>query len=344
VTAISLGKGAVTAELSQMQIIKSPYPYFGGKSKIMPAVWLRFGRVANLVDPFAGSYAPILSNPNWPDCLETANDINGHLTNFWRAVQAAPDEVAYHADYPVSEIDLHARGDWLFYRQDYAEFLELMRSDPEYYDAKSAGWWVWGACAWIAGGWGRDEKRASVKAQLPHLGNAGQGVNRQLPHLGGAFGSGQKGILKDEHASPGALYDYMRALSERMRRVRICCGDWSRVLGPSVTFGHGLTAVFLDPPYAAEAGRDNTLYNEHDSGTVAHDVREWAIANGDNPLLRIALCGYDEHDEYMPKTWERLTWKAKGGYGNQSDGAGQENAKREVIYFSPHCERQATLF
>lgn len=77
---------------------------------------------------------------------------------------------------------------------------------------------------------------------LPHLGNAGQGINRELPHLGNA-GRG------DER-----LVSYMQSLAERLRRVRITCGSWERVLKPSVTRssagGDGATAILLDPPYA----------------------------------------------------------------------------------------------
>jgi site-specific DNA-adenine methylase len=36
----------------------------------------------------------------------------------------------------------------------------------------------------------------------------------------------------------------------RLRRVRVCCGDWTRVLGRSATECIGVTGVFLDPPYA----------------------------------------------------------------------------------------------
>ena len=43
----------------------------------------------------------------------------------------------------------------------------------------------------------------------------------------------------------------------------------------------------------------------------------------------------------MPDTWERFKWDAKGGYGNQakpgSKAKGKQNAKRETIWFSPHC-------
>lgn len=144
----------------------------------------------------------------------------------------------------------------------------------------------------------------------------------------------------------GALYDYFLDLQSRLRRVRVCCGDWARVVTPSVTECNGLTAVMFDPPYASE--RDADLYAQ-DSMTVAHDVRKWAVENGDNPMLRIALCGYEgEHD--MPSSWSTFEWKAVGGYANQSsDGTrGRENAKKERIWFSPHClpevEAQPTLF
>ena len=139
----------------------------------------------------------------------------------------------------------------------------------------------------------------------------------------------------------GGLFEDLTA---RLRRVRVCCGDWLRVLGPTPTYQNGLTGVMLDPPYADTADRDASLYRE-DSLSVAHDVREWAIANGDNPMLRIALCGYEgEHD--MPPDWECVPWKAKGGYGGQSQEHDNPNAKRERIWFSPHClgGKQRSLF
>lgn len=58
---------------------------------------------------------------------------------------------------------------------------------------------------------------------------------------------------------------------------------------------------------------------------------------------RIALCGYaDEHESEMPETWEWLYWKTGGGYGNQGEERGRENAEREVVWFSPHCLKPAT--
>ena len=313
-------------------VIKAPFPWFGGKSRVADLVWDRFGNVPNYVEPFFGSGAVLLARPHEPH-TETVNDLDCMVANFWRALEMDPDGVADYADHPVNEADQHARHLWLCSQ---AEFRERMKTDPDYFDAKIAGWWVWGQCIWIGSGW--------CESQLPHLGNAGKGVHRQLPHLGGGQGVHRKRPHLGGHGNNGGqgvhrgdqpIYAYMRELATRLRRVRVCCGDWSRVCGPSPTFKHGVTGVFLDPPYADEADRQNGLYAT-DSLTVAHAVREWAIENGDNRLMRIALCGYEgEHD--MPDTWECVAWKAHGGYGLQGEGRGRTNAGRERVWFSPAC-------
>lgn len=291
------------------------------------------------VEPFAGSLAVLLARPHEPK-IETVNDADAFLCNVWRSLQADPDAVARWADWPVSEIDLTARHLWLVTEGRKLVNPERLIQDPDYYDAKVAGWWLWGISQWIGSGWcsARPDERESdagkgVRRQLPHLGDAGRGVHRQRPHLGDAGSDGQ-GIFKNDTRE--ALIAYMRTLQARLRRVRVCCGDWSRMLGPSPTFKNGLTAVFLDPPYAHEE-RETGLYAEdHD---VAAQVREWAIANGDNPLLRIALCGYEAPGYEMPPSWEAVPWKAHGGYGSQGEGRGRENAKREVVWFNKSCIR-----
>ena len=293
-----------------MTRLDAPFPWFGGKRKVASEVWSRFGDVENYVEPFFGSGAVLLGRPD-PSGNETINDLDGYVANFWRAVKAAPDTVATHADNPVNENDLHARHVWLLQQRE--DLRARLEGDADWYDPKIAGWWAWGICCWIGSGfcsgngpWVVDDDR-----QLVHLGDNGRGVNRQL-----------------------GLVEWFAALSDRLRRVRVCSGDWSRVCGPSVTFKHGLTGVFLDPPYADTANRQADLYNE-DSQDVAHAVREWALANGDNPLLRIALCGYEgEHD--MPTSWAVHEWSSGGGYGSQAVER-TENGKRERIWFSRAC-------
>ena len=161
-----------------------------------------------------------------------------------------------------------------------------------------------------------------------------QGITRQLPDVSGNDGASGRGV----HAKYASnLEDYLAALSQRLRRVRVCCGDWTRVLGPSVTTNHGLTGIVFDPPYAAEEDRDETLYTVDDL-QVAHAVRDWCLLHGHDPLLRLVLCGYDPfHDALLDHGWRKVHWRANGGYGNQGRGRGRCNKTRETLWLSPHC-------
>jgi hypothetical protein len=371
-TSLNISTEANHTSKGKIMTLKAPFPWFGGKSKVSDIVWERFGDVQNYVEPFFGSGAVLLGRPTDAG-IETVNDLDCMVANFWRALQHDPDAVADAADWPVNEADQHARHLWLCSQ---AEFRENMKVDPEFYDAKIAGWWVWGQCIWIGSGWcakqlprlgdagcgvhrklprlgdagcGVHRKLPhlwggrGVNRQLPHLGNAGCGVHRQLPHLGNA-GTGGGLCLEEIDRTLGTrefLFQYINELAQRLRRVRVCCGDWSRVCGPTPTVKLGITGVFLDPPYMD--GRTDNLYSS-DSTTVANGVREWAIEHGGDPLIRIALCGY-EGEHIMPDSWECVEWKARGGYGSQGENQARENSAKERIWFSPHCiVSQPTLF
>lgn len=296
---------------------------------VADTVWDVFGPdIDNYVEPFFGTGAVLFSRPGGAGKTETVNDADGLLANFWRAVQRDPDAVALHADNPVNECDLHARHLWLVGQRD--RLTERLMGDAEWFDAKAAGWWCWGASCWIGGGWctGKGPWVVGADGAIANRGSDGQGVNRKCPHLGND-GQGACDAYR-EHITA-----YMRSLADRLRRVRVCCGDWSRVCGPTPTTGMGRTAVFLDPPYADTAGRDPDCY-ALDCLSVAHDVRRWAIERGDDPMMRIALCGYEgEHD--MPGDWLVHEWSARGGYGSQRTLTDNHNRHRERIWFSPHC-------
>lgn len=300
--------------------LQAPFPWFGGKSRVSDVVWQRFGDVRNYVEPFFGSGAVLLGRPEFVG-TETINDKDGYVANFWRAIQHDPEAVADAADWPVNENDLQARHSWLV--NNCGDLAARLEGDPDFYDAKVAGWWVWGICSWIGSGWcsGKGPWYPVDGKLVKTVGNGGQGVNRQLPHLGDAG----KGVNRK---LPSRAHEWFCALSERLRAVRVTCGDWKRVTGGSVTFKHGLTGVFLDPPYTPEAGWFGGAYSHE--GAVAHDVAQWCRENGGNPKLRIALCGYEgEHD--LPG-WDCFAWKARGGYGS-----GNGNPERERVWFSPHC-------
>jgi len=121
------------------------------------------------------------------------------------------------------------------------------------------------------------------------------------------------------------LQAWFSELQVAMEGARVCCGDWERIMSPGTMTRNGPAAVLLDPPYSLTGA----VY-AHDSSTVSGDVRAWCVANGDNPLLRIALCGHDtEHNDLETRGWSVATWDKQGGYQGADD--------RERIWFSPGC-------
>ncbi len=346
-------------------MIKAPFPWFGGKSRAAHLVWKALGDPVNFVEPFAGSCAVYLNRPH-PHKIATLNDACGYIANFWRALRAEPERIADMVDRSVIENDLHAVHHWLVERK--VDLVARLEGDKDYFDAEIAALWCWGQCAWIGGGWcsgkgpwrsvdGRLVKSESgtISMQIQHLGTTGAGangslpgVNRQLPDLGSG-GSGVHRKLPDlgnagrcVHRRDNLLA-WMRDLAERLRPARVACGDWKRVTGPSVTVNHGLTGMFLDPPYSF-AERDSELYATETD--CSGEVREWCAANGEDPKLRIVLAGYDgEHNALEEIGWTAVAWKAAGGYGSQGKGRGRDNAGRERLWCSPHClvERETEI-
>lgn len=200
----------------KLATLKAPFPAFGGKSRVAALVWERLGDVPNYIEPFANSAAVLLARPHEPK-IETVNDLDCYIANFWRATQQDPEAVALYADNPVNEADLHARHRWLVLSLDAFTFRARMRTDPDYFDARIAGWWVQGLCSWIGGGWcssGPEEmalgdrnwvntqnvpwngkgvnsgnsgkpkkKRPKLTSGTPGSGALGTGVNANGPHI-----------------------------------------------------------------------------------------------------------------------------------------------------------------
>ena len=126
------------------------------------------------VEPFAGSLACLLARPDGAGQREIVCDLDGGISNFWRAVTAEPDLVAAWADYPTFHADLTARHKWL--RAWFAEHTAELSNDPHFYCAKVAGWWVWGISLWIGGGWCN-----AISDKRPHSSptGGGMGVSQQ---------------------------------------------------------------------------------------------------------------------------------------------------------------------
>lgn len=308
---------------------KAPFPYFGGKSYIASLVWSKFGQVKQYIEPFCGSAAILLASP-YPASLEVINDMNGFIANFWRAVKYQPANVVYEADYPISYIDLNARHHWLMNQ---CMYLREKLQDPEWPgDAKIAGWWLWGQCAWIGTGWcDWSKKKISFETQtdgkIPHITSAGMGI-----HAVGKIPHDSSGNVLLTSSGYTAWY-WLHYLTKRLERVRILCGDWHRCLNHN--YGDINTAIFLDPPYR----NYETVYTNLKQKSIVDDVVEWALNHSE---LRIALCGLV--GDYILDNWTIVKWTRSGfTYG------GSNTTQKEAIWFSPACltedtKKQLSLF
>jgi hypothetical protein len=244
-----------------------------------------------------------------------------------------------------------------------------MHDDPDYYCSRTAGYWIYGLCSWIGTGWcngtwhGRDHEEnkgtglCNGGSKLPHIASgrginrqlpqlcSGSGINRKIPQLGGGCGinrhlphiSAGQGINRQVPSNCESrrefLIQMMGELSDRMRDVRVCCGDWKRIMNHAQSgYFKGNTAIFLDPPYQAE---DRCKTYAHDDFDVGKDAAAWAIEHGHRLDLRIAYCGYEGSVEFPPD-WVCVPWKANGGYSGIA-GKANENRNRERIWFSPGC-------
>lgn len=295
--------------------MKAPFPWFGGKSTVADAVWRRLGSPKQYIEPFCGSAAILLAAPA-PASLEVIGDANCYVANFWRALKLQPDAVIEAQDYPVSHIDLFARHRWLTDPARVATLRDALL-DPEWPgDAKIAGWWLWGQCAWIGDGWcagpvANGESLGKIPATM-----SGHGVSALS--LGPA-------AARDVRA-------WLDALSARLSRVRVLHGDWRRCLGMSANYDAGDVAVFLDPPYEGF----EALYSE--SAITAQAAAAWARENEGS---RIALCGHI--GDYEMPGWSVMEWsRLRTSFGSA------KTKDAECIWFSPGClpdaPAQASLF
>jgi DNA adenine methylase len=279
----------------------SVYP--GSKSRVSELVWERFGTVKRFVEPFLGSGAIWLSRPgaDLNGYGEVVNDRSGLIVNVWRAMVHDPDTVATLVDWPGTTNDLEARQKACLRSLD--DLTLKLEADPNFFDAELAGWAVYGL-SWAT--------------------HARSFMNDGHCRVGRPSGS-----PAGAHAiSRPPMHEWFAEIQARTKKAVILCDDWKKAVKPALL---GLenassTAVFLDPPYGEDRRTD--LY-QVDSKTVYLEVLEWALANGENPKLRICVAGYDgEHNLLEENGWDVVAW---------SSNQGGESRHKERLWFSPHC-------
>lgn len=117
--------------------LSAPYPYFGGKGRVADVIWRQLGTPKTYIEPFGGSLAVLLNTPTPARC-EVVNDLDGHITNVWRAIQADPEAVAHASAWPINELDMRARRAHLAAASE--GLTRALEDDPHFYNARATGW------------------------------------------------------------------------------------------------------------------------------------------------------------------------------------------------------------
>ena len=342
--------------------IRAPFPYAGGKRRAAHHVWAAFGEVDTYLELFAGTCATLLNCPWGPRPREIVNDMDANIVNFWRAVKRDPEAVAEHADNPVFHDDLIATKRYI--ASEAGSLAARVRDDMDFYDARYAGRWVWAVSSSIGplevGGEGRPHINNDVGITRPQINprRGGQGVTRlnkipgtydgvnAIPNLGRGDVKGVNSAIPHltnlqgvNSARRAMLVDWMLALADRFRDVKVLNRPWDAalsdsILGTCASDGPQVAGIFLDPPYMTE-GRMKNLYAV-DSLSVAQQAFDFATAPEHDRLdWRIALCGYADDYPAFPNGWTRVIWSENQIRNGAENKRGYDRS--EAIWFSPSC-------
>ena len=262
------------------------FPYFGTKRLYADQVWRRFGNPDRYIEPFAGSIAVLLRRPQLPvgEYMEVIGDLSGKIANTWRAIQADPEAVAYHCTWPTIQQDQIARSRAM--RRWFAKNEERIKDDPDFFDAKIAGWYVWGQSSTAGCVYGDSDYHGPTLYQ--------GGVNlRKTSYSHKSLDNCLKLNIQK-----------MKKICDRIHAVHVHCKSWEKVLSKNILTNRSNMAdcaVFLDPPYKLKQRANKIYENEEQSDDVAVASYKWAIENGEN--YRIAYCCHS-NDFELPAGWE----------------------------------------
>ena len=263
-----------------------------------------FGDPDVYVEPFAGSLAVLLSR-TVPCSREIVNDVNGYICNVWRSIREDPERVAYYANWPTIHQDLVARHEWLMKWG--KENSHKLIDDPDWYDPKAAGWWIWGKSCWAGGNDWCTRHSEGAPGIGARTGGKGVQAQRITDDGGGSLLEGTRWL------------SLFKRLADRLSGVIVVNRDWKDLFSPTYiqqakVSGNKSVAVFLDPPYQTD---------------IAKESFEWAVENGNE--YRICYACLDG-DFSIPEGW---VYRIKGLQGIRNTK--KRETMTDAMMFSPAC-------
>ena len=301
------------------QSLKAPFPYEGGKTRWRERVWQAFGNTPDTapsiyLEPFAGSLAVLLGNPNGPARREVVCDMSPGIANFWRSIQRDPGAVAKWADYPTIHHDLTARNYWLA-KWD-VENTARVREDADFYDAQAAGWWAWCKSNMIAGMPGDQSSRIpsgkgvqmqrdglpSVSSQLGGKGVAAVRVDDVVPsHKPNSVGGKGVSMQRPDDRIPSLKPDSVCGKGVQMQRDGMpFVSNWGAGQGANMQLRDGIPAVCYN-------GFENAALQNPERRSAPLDgtrLQPWMLALSERLKGVIVLCRSWQSGLTSPMTME----------------------------------------
>jgi len=100
--------------------LKPPFTYFGGKTVLAERIVALLPDHEHYIEPFAGSLAVLLAKA--PSSMETVNDLDGDLMNFWRVLRERPADLER-----VCALTPHSRAEYVLAYEPASDDLERAR-------------------------------------------------------------------------------------------------------------------------------------------------------------------------------------------------------------------------
>lgn len=319
--------------------LSPPLPFYGKKDYVAPLIWKLLGSPVLYIEPFGGSLAVLLARPDYDPHKhwEVVGDLNGLIVNLYRAIKADAVAVAKLVDRMWAEQDLDAALRVINQRK--PTLSDWLAENLNNYDVELAAYHLVLECYCLG------SMRTNKVSRLGRRGVCAKSFVK--------VGVDEQGFVVNE-----TVYEWLRAIQNRLHFVDIYCRDWKKTIEISVgshtkylrmqdANSTPRVGVFLDPPYVADESHlikyIDTL-TKQDLLKLRNEVLQWCIEMTNCPDMRIVLTGYEEYDELRKHGWRVYNFRKshQSLRNRRKDPILRDeiytNVWRERVYASPTCQ------
>lgn len=208
--------------------MKPPVPYFGSKQALAGWIVSMLPPHEHYVEPYAGSLAVLLAKA--PSPLETVNDLDRHLVNFWRVLREQPDRLER-----ACALTPHSR-------HEYDEALARLATETDNLERARL--------VWVILHQGRGRRLDGHEGWRHTVARTGLGAQNRVA------------------AVIGNCLDRLGPAAERLRNVSLECMPALDLMAKYGA--HPDVLLYVDPPYLGAARRGSHRYGHEMPSEAEH--------------------------------------------------------------------------